>query len=391
MTSPLETRSAPEADDPIAMATRTVEELRSGFAEFRTGAEQRLGAIAALEQRMGTVDTLEQRIRDLETRANRPSGGPAPAEVALERRAFTSYLRRGDARMVAEEVRALVVGDDAKGGFLAPPEFSREIIKDLVEFSPVRAVARVGAMAGASIILPKRTGTTTAHWVGEDEERPETGTTYGQVEIPAHEIACFVDVSLRIIEDAAVDVEAEVSSALAEEFGRLEGAAFIAGSGVKQPLGLLSAAGVTPFANGHATDLKADALIKMMYSLPAQYRNTGAWMMSSTTLAAVSTLKDGNGNYLWREAYAAGQPATLLGRPVVEAVDMPDAASGEFPILFGDFATAYRIYDRVGMSIMRDPYTVAAKGLIRFHARRRVGGGMVQPAALRKLKMATSV
>lgn len=69
---------------------------------------------------------------------------------------------------------------------------------------------------------------------------------------------------------------------------------------------------------------------------------------------------------------------------------MPDVASGAFPIIYGDFAGGYRIFDRVGLSVLRDPFTMAKKGLVRFHARRRVGGDVNQAARFRKLKMATS-
>lgn len=379
------TRSAPEdapdTEDPVIAATRTVEELRTGFTEFRAGAEQRLAGLAALEQRMAA----------LETRANRPSGGnPAPGEVPLERRAFTSYLRTGVERMVPDETRALIVSDDTKGGYFAPPEVSAEILKDIIEFSPIRSLARVGSITAPSIVIPKRGTVPTAYWVGEDEDRDETTMSFGQLEIETHEIACYVDISQRTLEDAT-NVEGEVMTELTEAFGRVEASALMLGDGAKKPMGILTAPGVPGFANGHATTIQPDALVKILYSLPAEYRRTGTWVMNSTTLGVISTLKDGQGNYLWREAYTAGQPSTLLGRPVVDAVDMPDIAADAFPIIYGNFATAYRIYDRVGMSIMRDPYTQATKGKVRFHARRRVGGGMVMPTALRKLKMATSV
>ncbi len=143
-------------------------------------------------------------------------------------------------------------------------------------------------------------------------------------------------------------------------------------------------------ANGHATNLIPDALINVMYSLPAAYRNTGSWLMNGTTLGVVMKLKDGQNNFLWQPSYQAGQPSTLLGRPVIEDPTMPDPVGNAFPIFYGDFSKAYRIYDRVGMSILRDPYTQATKGMVRFHARRRVGGGPVLTEALRKLKMATS-
>jgi hypothetical protein len=86
----------------------------------------------------------------------------------------------------------------------------------------------------------------------------------------------------------------------------------------------------------------------------------------------------------------AGQPETILGKPVVEAVDMGDVASGTFPILFGDIGTAYRIVDRIDLSVLVNPYLLATNSTTRMHASRRVGGGVVQPAAIKKLKMATS-
>ncbi|KQU81311.1 capsid protein [Ensifer sp. Root31] len=379
--SPLETRA--ENDDPLVAATAAVEELRTGFTSFQTRAEEQLGGIAAITTRLD----------DIETRMNRPGAGGnggGDGDPSLECRAFSNFLRMGREPMAADEVRALVVGDDTKGGYLAPTEFVAEVVKGLVELSPVRQAARVGSTSAGGVILPKRTGRPTAHWVGEDEDRKETGSTYGQLEIPVHEIACYVDVSLRLLEDSAINVDSEVASDLSEEFGRMEGPAFISGDGVKKPEGFMSAAGIPEFKNGHVSEIKPDALIKMMYSLPAAYRNSASWMMNGTTLGIIRTLKDGQGNYLWQPSYQAGQPSTLLGRPVVDAVDFPDIAENGFPIAFGDFSRAYRIYDRVQLSILRDPYTQASKGLVRFHARRRVGGGTVLGEALRKLKMSAN-
>ena len=111
--------------------------------------------------------------------------------------------------------------------------------------------------------------------------------------------------------------------------------------------------------------------------------------MNGTTLGAVRKLKDGQGNYLWQPSFQAGQPETVLGRPVVEMVDMPDIGDGAFPIIYGDFS-AYRIVDRLAMSILVNPYLLATKGLTRIHATRRVGGRVLQAARFRKLKTATS-
>lgn len=340
--------------------------------------------IALVTKRLETAETALARPNIIIKADN--DNQPSP-----ERKAFTSFLRGGIELMPADETKSLVVSDDTRGGYLAPAEFSTEILKNLVEYSPVRQAARVGSTSAGSVILPKRTALgSTASWVGETETRPETGSTYGQAEIAINEMAAWVDVSQQLLDDAAVNVEAEVASDFAEEFGLLEGGAFISGNGVKKPMGLMSAAGITEVISGGATSITADALINLMYDLPAFYRNQGAWMGNGTTIAAIRKLKDGQGNYLWQPSYQAGQPETLLGRPIVEAVDMPDIAAGTYPLAFGDFKRAYRIYDRVAMSILRDPYTQATAGKVRFHARRRVGGDIVMAEALRKLKVAAS-
>jgi HK97 family phage major capsid protein len=379
--SPLETRSEPDAD-PLIAATVAVEELRTGFTEFRTGTETQLATIAEMRTQLA----------DLETRMNRPggNGGNQSGEPSLERRAFTNFLRSGREVMEAEEVRALLVSDDVKGGYLAPAEFQTEVIRGIVEISPIRQAVRVGSTSAGSVILPKLTGRPTANWVGEDEQRDETTMTYGQIEIPIHELACYIDVSNRLLEDAAINVEAEISAELSQEFAVKENSAFSNGTGAKQPLGIQRVAGIAEIVNGSATAVNADKLIGIMYSMPQQYRNNGSWLMNGTTLGIIRTLKDTQGNYLWQPSLQAGQPSTLLGRPVIEDPTMPDIGNGTFPIMYGDFSKAYRIYDRVGMSILRDPYTQATKGLVRFHARRRVGGGPVLAEALRKLKMATA-
>jgi HK97 family phage major capsid protein len=61
---------------------------------------------------------------------------------------------------------------------------------------------------------------------------------------------------------------------------------------------------------------------------------------------------------------------------------MPDVAGSAKPIAFGDFSRAYTVVDRVNLSIMRDPYSQATSGNIRYVARRRVGGQVVLAEAI---------
>ena len=321
---------------------------------------------------------------------NRPGAEHKNETEKIERKAFEIFLRKGREALSADEVKTLRISDDTAGGYLAEEDFVAEVDKNIVQYSPIRQAARVGQTASSAVIIPRRTGSPTATWVGETETRPETESTYGQQEIPIDEMACYIDVSNKLLEDAAVDVGAEVAFDIAEEFGRAEGAAFVSGNGVKKPLGFMSDTNLSYTPGTDASLIKADGLIDLFYAIKPFYRQRGVFLMNGSTLAAIRKLKDGQGQYLWQPGLAAGQPETILGRPAVEAVDMPDIAGNAYPVAFGDFSTGFRIYDRISLSLIRDPYTQATIGLTRFHARRRVGARVVRAESIRKLKIATS-
>lgn len=337
------------------------------------------------------LDAITARLDAMETKLARPAivtgKGDEPSE---DRKAFTSYLRLGN-QTPADEMKALTVSSDPQAGYLAPAEMSTEFIRDLVEFSPIRSYASVRTTGSPSVKYPRRTGITNAQWEGELEESDESDVSFGMLEVPVHGMRTFVDISNELLADSGGQAETEVRLALAEDFGQKEAVSFVSGSGVKQPEGFMSHADIQHTVNGHATNLSADKLIDLLYALPAAYRNasTAAWAMNGTTLAAVRKLKDGQNNYLWQPSYQAGQPETILGKPVVEMVDMPDIGDGEFPIIYGDFS-AYRIVDRLALSILSDPYTQARRGVTRIHATRRTAGRVLQAARFRKLKTATS-
>ena len=205
--------------------------------------------IAELESKAAKIDDLETKLAaaekrsdDLELRISRPGILKAKdSREDLERKAFTNFLRHGKEGLALEEFKSLRVADDTAGGYLAPSQFSAEVDeKNLIQLNPIRSVARVGSTASGSVIIPRRTDEPVASWVGELEARTETGSTYGQVEINIHELAGYVDVSRRLLEDFAVDIASEVAFDVAEEAARLEGVAFVSGDGNKKPAGFMS-------------------------------------------------------------------------------------------------------------------------------------------------------
>lgn len=322
---------------------------------------------------------------------------PAAKSDTPEAKAFGAYIRRGTEALEPLEVRALVVADDPSGGYLVPSDVRAELIRAQREASPLRRLARNLETTAGQIEVPRQTSHTAATWVGEIEQRSETSLTFGSVEIVLHELATFVDVSMKLLEDSAIDIERLLATDLGESFAAAESAAFLAGTGVKQPTGILSAAttGLNEVVTGHATELTADSLIRMVYAVGAQNSRNGRWIMSTDTISAVRQLKDTTGRYLFSDGNAGivqGQPATLLGYPVEVSDELPAIAANSTPILFGDFARATWVLSKAngGVSILRDPYTQRGTGKIRFHARQRVGFGVVRPEALAKLKVAAS-
>lgn len=336
---------------------------------------------AALDQK-----AVGEKLANFETMLRRPGAGVDQAQIDPAVKAFDKWLRKGKEGMEPDEVKALSVSNDTSGGFLAPEEYVRELLKTVTEISPVRSVARVRQTTQKSVKMPSRTATFTAQWVAEQGSRSETtGYTTGQEEIPTHELYALVDISEQLLEDSVFDLEAEMSAEFAEQFAKAEGLAFVSGNAIGKPEGLLTNASVGTTNSGNASALTADGLITLVHDIKSDYGRNGTFMFNRTTLGAIRKLKDTANQYVFQPGMQiiAGVPNTILGYPYVEAADMPSVAAGTKPVIFGDFRRGYMIVDRVSLSVLRDPFTQATSGNVRYVARRRVGGQVVMAEALR--------
>ncbi len=314
--APIELKSeAAEGDDVVTKALADLTETVDG-------------RLKAIEAKSADTSKFQQRLDEIERRLNRPGStehkGSGEEAGKLERKAFEGYIRRGSEALSADEVKSLRISDNTGGGYTAPDAFVAEVLKDIVIFSPIRQAARVGSTGSSSVILPKRTGRPTATWVDETETRSSTGSSYGQAEIIVQEMACYVDVSLRLLEDSAVDIESEVAFDIGEEFGRLEGSSFVAGTGVKQPAGILSESSVATVKTGDAATIGTPqqavaCLNKTIFGLNQAYRAGSSWIMNGQTLASLMSMTNSFGQPLWQPSLQAGQPSMLLGYPVIEA------------------------------------------------------------------------
>jgi HK97 family phage major capsid protein len=234
--------------------------------------------------------------------------------------------------------------------------------------------------------MPTRSGTFAAQWVAEQGTRAETtGYTTGQEELPTHEMYALVDISEQLLEDAVFDVEAEMSGEFAEQFAKAEGTAFVSGNAVGKPEGILTNASIGTTNSGNASLLTADGLITLVHAIKSDYARNATFLFNRTTLAAIRKLKDTAGQYVFQPGMQiiAGVPNTILGYPYVETPDMPDVAANAKAVAFGDFRRGYMIVDRVSLAVLRDPFTQATSGNVRYVARRRVGGQVIMAEAIR--------
>ena len=338
------------------------------------------------------AEQIKEQVSKIETMVTRPDSGFESKQVDEYLNAFDRYCRKGLDGLQPDEKKALTVSNDSTGGYLAPPEYVRELLKTITEISPIRSIARVRSTGARSIQIPKRDGQFSAQWVSESGTRSETtGYSVGLEELPAHEMYALVDISEQDLEDTVFDLEAEMQSEFAEQFAKAEGTAFVSGDSVGKPHGFMDHSGVGHVNSGTADAVTADGLISLVHNIKSDYTRNGTFVFNRATLASIRKLKDTAGQYVFQTGMMLGgnMVNTILGHPYVEATDMPSEAANAFPVAFGDFRRAYMIVDRVNLAVLRDPFTQATTGNVRYIARKRVGGQVVQKEAINKLKCST--
>ena len=364
-----------------------VKAIRDKYATLETSAKNQETAQKEIKE---TIEKVTKKIDQVEIQNKKIQSGLGGAEdQSQDYKALIGWMRTGK-EIDLPETKVMKLSDSTLGGYLTTPEVSNELLKDVIEYSPIRPLARVRTTSKESVKVRKRTGVFSAAWTGEIETKSErTGLTYGMEEVPTHELYAFVDVSNWDLEDSDFNLENELRLEFGEQFGVAEGTGFVNGNAVKKPEGIMVNTSVGHVASGDANLITAEGLKKLFFAPKSVYTRNARFIMSRATMLAISLLKTGEGVYLLKQL--GDTPAwNILGTRVVEAVDMAAIGAGAFPVVFGDFTKAYTIIDRIALAILRDPYSAATTNSVRFHARKRLGGQVVQPEAIYKLEIAAS-
>jgi HK97 family phage major capsid protein len=307
--------------------------------------------------------------------------------LSPEMKSFVHWARTGE---VTDRKALGGIATPSAGGYLVPEEFRAEIIRKMIPLTVMRrAGARQFTISGGDTMIPVLESSGQGGWVSENTAYTESEPTFGEISLRPNKYTRLVKASYEMLEDSAINVADLLSDIFSEDFAAAEDAAFVNGTGVGRPTGLFKAA-ITSVASTNTDDgTLADSLMKLIYALPRQYRNGSVFFLSGKAIAKVRLLKGANGQYLWESSLKAGEPDRLLGYPVFESVDIPEATIGAGPdtgsdIIFGH-PKHYYIADRQGMVLERSNERFFELGQVAFRSDMRVDGKVALADGFRKL------
>lgn len=315
------------------------------------------------------------------------------------------YLRKGEKHLGNAETKAMSVGSDPDGGYLVTPDVSGRIVRKVYETSPIRQIASAISISTDKLEGIEDLGEAGCGWVGETEAPSDTATPQvGKWSIEAFEMFAQPKTTQKLIEDAAVDIEGWLAEKVSQRFARVENAAFVSGNGVSKPRGFLSYTAAADDGSGvswgqlgyvasgasgaFASSNPADKIFDLIGALKSDYLPNARFVTRRTVITAIRKFKDSTGQYLWQPSLVLGVPEQIAGHPIVRAEDMPALGAGSLSLAFGDFGQGYQIVDRLGITVLRDPYT--EKPYVKFYSRKRVGGGVINFEAIKLMKFASS-
>lgn len=295
---------------------------------------------------------------------------------------FNAYARTGKAGLSHDILNALQVGTDSEGGFIVPTEFDTMLVESLQDINELRSLVNV-ISTGSDRNIPVESSLGTATWTAEEAAYTESDAAFSQVVLTSHKLTSIIKVSEELLEDSFFNVEQYLARNFGKRFGIAEESAFVNGDGSGKPTGIVGGSTLGVTAAGVAA-ITADEVIDLYHALGRPYRSRATFLMNDSTTKLVRKLKDSNGVYLWQPGLQAGQPDSILGRPLVSSTAMPVATTGLKSIVFGDMS-CYTVADRTGSVMQRLNELYAANGQVGFRMRKRMDGKVVDTAGIKHL------
>jgi HK97 family phage major capsid protein len=315
-------------------------------------------------------------------------------------RAFRRYLAvtQQNEAMPAEDQRALAAGSDEAGGYtIAPQQFVAQLLQAVDNATFVRQLATVFQVPNAQSLGapsldadPADPTWTTELAVGDEDSTMD----FGKRELSPHPLAQYIKVSKKLVRASALNIDAVVRARLGYKVGVVQESAFLTGTGANQPLGVFTASdmgvstGRDVSTGNTTTSIQTDGLLGAKYGLKGQYHPNARWIFHRDGVLQIAKLKDGNGQYLWRESVRAGEPDRLLGFPVLMSEYAPNTFTTALYVgILGDFSY-YWIADALDMTVQVLVELYAATNQNGYISRMETDGMPVLAEAFSRVKLA---
>lgn len=335
------------------------------------------------------VEQLNTDITNYETLANEErslADKGKPVDKKLTNEELRNYIRTG-------ESRSLSTGVPADGGYTVIPELDKEIMRQLSDESEMRAICTVKKIGSNEYKKLVSVGGAAVNHGEEGIARTETATPkLEEVSIKLYPIYAYPKTTQEILDFSDLDVLSWLTDEIKDTFVETEEIDLISGDGTKKAKGFLSYPQAVqsdkerPFGTLEkmtTNAITADSLIDLLFKLKKKYRKNAVWTMNSNTAATLQKLKNGNGDYIWRDGLKAGDPDMLLGKPVHYLENMNDKGA---VVAVGDFKRGYYIVDHE-TGVRTRPDNITEPGFYKVHTDKYLGGGLVDSNAIKILEV----
>jgi len=381
------------------LAETAADENRSLSAEEQGTWDALNEELNKLDARMKSAAAAEQRAQDAEKAFEQLRGKPEGHGPEDEQRGQASeelrkfFLGEGprayDLKPSKVNFRDLSKLTAGAGGNTVPTDFYGRLVAHLIETSAVlQSGATILNTAGGEVIqVPKTTAHSSASIVTEAAAIGESDPAFGQVSLGAFKYGTMIQVSRELLTDTGVDLEGYLAMQAGRALGNAFGAHAITGDGSSKPRGVVTDAtvgktGLTGdgggFGDQSVAGEGADQLIDLFHSVIAPYRMSQAcrWMMNDTTAGVIRKIKTTDGQYIWQPSMIAGQPDTILGKPVLTDPNVASVGLSAKSVIFGDFSQ-YFVRLAGGIRFERSDEFAFGNDLVTFRALMRADAALV--------------
>lgn len=252
-------------------------------------------------------------------------------------------------------VKGASEGNNSTGGFLVPDEFESTLISLRETYGVARKNAQSYSMTSDTLRIPRRTGTLSAYFVGENTAGTESQQTFDQIGLVAKDTMTLSRVSNQLSEDALINFGDILAGEMAYAQAYLEdGCAFLGDStstygGISGLANAVGSAGVSTATSLSFSTITLASIQTAMGLLPQYADNANAkFFMSKAVWNAVflrlASVSAGNTQ---TDLLSGDKQQSFLGYPVVLSQRMnATTGSGAIVCHFGDFAQACAFGDR---------------------------------------------